>query len=427
MKKDWKYILYLTLAFGIFLAVKLSRPKEFDWTPTYASEDKNPFGAYVLRELLPPLFNGHRVQVTNKTLYELRDSLKAHQNILILAHSYSADAAEVKVLLDHVHAGGTAFIGAQSFHGKLADTLQLRTYDYLFRDGMYSKRKDSSYVKFVNAHLDTLAHFGFRRDNIHNYFEAPDTTNGFVSGLGERDSVDILQAKGLLAKTTVIASNDLGKPILINVRWGKGSFIICSTPLAFTNIYALKNNNSKFISEALSYLPADDLTWSEYYSIGRLESGSPLRFILTHDPLAWAYYITVIALLLFMTFEAKRKQRIIPIINPLTNSSLEFVSTVGNLYFSRGDHKNIAEKKIIFFYDHVRAKYSLNPAAGGENFISLLSKKSGKNEVQVRRLFELIRDIQSKRPVSEAELRLLNDEMEKFMGTSKNIKENIKV
>src|SRR5882762_869521 len=117
MKKDWKYILYLGLAFGIFLAVKLSGPKEFNWTPTYASEDKNPFGAFVLRELIPDLFKGHRVQVTNKTLYELRDSLKPQQNILILAHAYTADAEEVKALLGYVHAGGSAFIGAQSFSG----------------------------------------------------------------------------------------------------------------------------------------------------------------------------------------------------------------------------------------------------------------------------------------------------------------------
>src|SRR4051812_49265737 len=105
MKKDWKYILYLTIAFGIYIVVKLSGPKEFDWTPTYASEDKNPFGAFVLRELLPGLFKENQIRITNKTLYELKDSLKPKQNILILAHSYRGDKEEVRVLLDHVNDG----------------------------------------------------------------------------------------------------------------------------------------------------------------------------------------------------------------------------------------------------------------------------------------------------------------------------------
>ncbi|HWA35823.1 MAG TPA: DUF4350 domain-containing protein [Cyclobacteriaceae bacterium] len=415
MRKDWKYILYLTLAFGIFLAVKLSGPKEFDWTPTYASEDKNPFGAFVLRELIPALFKGHRVQVTNKTLYELRDSLERGQNILVLAHAYAADDEEVKVLLNHVYAGGSAFIGAETIRGKLADTLWLSTRDYIFQRGMYAHRKDTSFLKFLNPALDTSNHFVFRRDNIHNYVSIQDTSEFTMpKWRPTRDSVT--------RNTSIIAENDLHDPVLVRIKWGKGIIVFCSTPLAFTNIYALRNENHQFISTALSYLPEADVTWSEYYSVGRLESNAKLRFILTQEPLAWAYYISVLALLLFMAFEAKRKQRIIPIMNPLTNSSLEFVSTIGNLYFSRGDHKNIADKKILFFSDYIRTKYSLNPGGAGENFISLLSKKSGKSEDQIGRLFQLIRNIQAKTSVTESDLRSLNNEIEEFTSRPKQKK-----
>jgi hypothetical protein len=412
MKKDWKYILYLTLAFGIFLVVKLSGPKEFDWTPTYASEDKNPFGAYVLRELIPELFKGHRVKVTNKTLYELRDSLKPQQNILILAHSYAGDAEEVKALLDHVHAGGSAFIGAENIRGKLADTLWISTKDYIFQHGLYAQRRDTSFLKFMNPALDTNTHFVFRRDNIHNYISVLDTA-------ADKLLKEHPPRSPVARRPTIIAENDLHEPVMVKFAWGKGSIIYCSTPLAFTNIYTLKEGHHQFVSQALSYLPPGDICWSEYYSIGRLESNAKLRFILTQEPLAWAYYIAVSALLLFMAFEAKRKQRIIPIINPLTNSSLEFVSTIGNLYFSRGDHKNIAGKKILFFSDHIRTKYSLNPVSAGENFISLLSKKSGKSEDQIKMLFELIRNIQTKTSVSEHELHSLNNEIEKFTAGQK--------
>jgi hypothetical protein len=32
--------------------------------------------------------------------------------------------------------------------------------------------------------------------------------------------------------------------------------------------------------------------WTEYYHLGRMESTTPLRFILTNEPLRWGYYIT---------------------------------------------------------------------------------------------------------------------------------------
>lgn len=410
MRKDWKYILYLTLAFGIFLIIKLSGPKEFDWTPTYASEDKNPFGAFVLKEMLPSFFKGNKIQITNKTLYELKDSLKPNQNIFILSHRYSADKEDVKVLLKHVHGGGTAFIGAENFYGALADTLWVTTNDYLFEGDWSNARRDTSYLKYVNPRLDTTMHFVFRRDNIHNYLSLLDT------GRYKERYGKIPNGVKNHPATSVIVENDFHKPLMVKVEWGKGSIIMCSSPLAFTNIYALKGDHHQFLATALSYLPPADVCWLEYYSVGRLESRTPLRFILTHEPLAWAYYISLIALLLFMVFEAKRKQRIIPVIPRLTNSSLEFVSTVGNLYFNRGDHKNIADKKILFFFDQLRGRYLINPNNSNDNFIPRLAKKAGKSEEQVTELFNLIRRLQNSASIGEKDLRDLNDQIEKFMG-----------
>ncbi|MEJ0057383.1 MAG: hypothetical protein WDN75_18035 [Bacteroidota bacterium] len=115
-----------------------------------------------------------------------------------------------------------------------------------------------------------------------------------------------------------------------------------------------------------------------------------------------------------MIFESKRKQRIIPIIRPLENTSLEFVGTIGNLYYQRSDHKNIAEKKIIFLFDQIRTRYFLNPNSPGENFISLLAKKAGKGEGQIRKLFDTIARIQEKPSINENELIELNTQIEKF-------------
>ena len=391
MKKDWKYILYLSLAFGLFLAVKLMEPRQFNWTPSYAAEDKNPFGAWVLNEILPGLFPGRKIDVSNLTLYEIKDSLGEADNVIILTHAFDATREDAAVLLSHAENRASVFIASESFSGKLADTLKLATYDYLFKNGLNEQRRDSSFVRFVNPKLDTSSHYVFRRENIHNYFVGFDST-----------------------RTSIIAENDFQEPVAIRMQWGKGNFILLSIPLAFTNIYALKEGNHKFISTSLSYLKEGDVHWTQFYSIGRMEAATPLRYILTHAPLAWAYYISVTALLLFMVLEARRKQRAIPVIKPLENTSLEFVGTIANLYYQRGDHKNIAEKKILFFFDQLRSRYRLNPNEAGENFIAALSGKSGVKKEEVHRLFQIIQSLRAQAVVKKEELVELSQSLEKF-------------
>jgi hypothetical protein len=115
-----------------------------------------------------------------------------------------------------------------------------------------------------------------------------------------------------------------------------------------------------------------------------------------------------------MIFEAKRKQRIIPIIKPLANTSLEFVATIGSLYYERGDHKNIAEKKIQFLFDQIRTHYLLNLHQRDEGLAFALAKKSGAPEQTVRNLITIINQVSAKEKISASELTDLNKAIEKF-------------
>jgi hypothetical protein len=391
MKKDWKYILYISLAFSLFVIVKLLSPKQYDWSMTFAHDDKNPYGAYALNELLPGLFAGQKISHSYKTLYEIKDSLANDENIIIISANFSADKEDTNVLLQHVEKGGSVFISAQYFWGHFSDTLDLTTYDYFFKSGHIFDKRDTSFLKFANAQLDTLQEFPYRRDNIHNYFNQFDAT-----------------------RTTVIAKNDYRYPVTLRMKIGKGELILNSTPLVFSNIYLLSSNNHAFVSKTLSYLPANNVTWTEYYHLGRMEATTPLRFILRNEALRWAYYITVISLLLFMLFEMKRRQRIIPVIKPLANTTLEFVNTIGNLYYQRGDHKNIAEKKIHFFMDQLRSKYWLNTTHLDNAFIVTLATKTGRDERDARELINIIGSIRAKEKITAEELLELNKRMDKF-------------
>ena len=57
------------------------------------------------------------------------------------------------------------------------------------------------------------------------------------------------------------------------------------------------------------------------------------RQILQSQALKWAFYMTLISLILFVIFRGKRTQRIIPVIDPLKNATLDFTKTIGDLYY----------------------------------------------------------------------------------------------
>jgi hypothetical protein len=395
--KDWRYIAYVAGAIGLFLLVKLTSPKQYDWTVSLAHDDKNPFGALALYELLPTQFSKVDLKLSGQTFYEVKDSLVNNETVIILSSNFTGDKSDTDALLEYVAGGRTVFISAQYFWGHFSDTLNIATSDYFFSDattitGQQDLLRDTATLRFANHRLDSTVLYSYKRDNIHNYFESFDTT-----------------------RTTVIAKNDHNKPVTIYVKWGKGNFILNSTPLVFSNIYLMSSaHTAEFAEKTFSYLPNKNIAWTEFYQLGRNESRTPLRFILTNEPLRWAYYITLGSIMLFMIFEAKRKQRTIPILKPLANTTLEFVSTLGNLYYQKGNHKNIAEKKIQFLMEQIRTKYWLQTSRIDDVFLTTLSSKSGQPLEDVLHLFRTIKSIQSSPVVTAGQLMELNQKIEKF-------------
>ncbi len=393
MKKEIKYLLLLGVAALIYLVFQLFTPRQFDWSVTFNEQDKNPFGGYVLRQLIDDIFPGQQVAHSYSTIYELYDSLDKPVNFLSLSISFDADQQDVDALLDNVYNGGHAFISSEWLYGPLGDTLSLVISDYYWERNFHVavNKEDTSTLVFTNPSLQSTSTYRYPRNGIRYYIQKFDSVNA-----------------------RVIATNELGLPVTVSIPWGKGQVIVNSTPMAFTNAYILAGENPDFTALSLSVLPKNDLIWSEYYHLGRAEVQSPLRFVLTTESLRWAYYLTIGSILLFMFFEAKRKQRIIPVIKPLANTSVEFVSTIGNLYFQNGDHKDLAEKRIAYFLEHIRTKYWLNTQKLDEEFMSALSRRSGISPETVRGTFSLVREVQSRDSITAEELKALNQALEKF-------------
>lgn len=142
-----------------------------------------------------------------------------------------------------------------------------------------------------------------------------------------------------------------------------------------------------------------------------------MRYILSQPALKWAWYIFLIGMLIFLFFNAKRKQRVVPILKPLANTTIDFTKTIGNLYYQEGDHNNIIDKKIIYFLEKIRNEYLIDTAKLDDHFIQKLHHKSGKKLEDIQNVVSLINAYRKNNYLSiEDDLLKINNAIEKVVN-----------
>ncbi len=140
---------------------------------------------------------------------------------------------------------------------------------------------------------------------------------------------------------------------------GEGAVYIHTSPLVFSNYFILHKNNIPYFQQAVSVIPAsvNKVLWNEYYltkqnTPSQREPGW-LRVLFQYKAFRWGLITAMATLFVFILLEMRRKQRIIPIIEKSKNDSLDFVQTIGRLYYDKKDHKDLSKKMGIYFLDHV--------------------------------------------------------------------------
>ena len=139
-----------------------------------------------------------------------------------------------------------------------------------------------------------------------------------------------------------------------------------------------------------------------------------LSVLLSHENFYAAFWMLIILLGLYFLTEIKRRQRLIPEYSRPANDSLEFVTTIGKLYYEKGDHKNLAEKLSIFFLDYVRNKYKLPTNELNESFVQRLALKTSIPVDELRNLTDTLITIKLSDRITEQQLLQYHQQLENF-------------
>lgn len=199
---------------------------------------------------------------------------------------------------------------------------------------------------------------------------------------------------------------------------GKGEVVLVSTPLLFTNYGVLDEKNATYIFRILSQIGELPVVRTEGYMTETAQTQrSPLRYFLSQRPLRWAIYLSMFAILLFMVFTARRRQRAIPVVHEPENKSLEFTKLIGTLYYQKHDHANLVHKKFTYFAEVLRREIQVDveEVADDERSFHRIAQKTG---MSVEEISKFIREI---RPVIYGGRVLSGEEMKGFIDKMNEI------
>jgi hypothetical protein len=359
-------------------------PVQHSWDPTFNKEDKQPFGAYAFDKLLEKSWKKgytHSYQsITN--LNEEGDLEDA--NLLIVTKKFKIYKEELAVLYDYIERGGTALIAADVFPNEITDTL------HLFIEYDYSAF--SNFNLTVEQPKDT---FRFSSPNLsgETYLLPVSMVSFYFTGANRIDSV------------YKVLEMNRKKNVMLRFPMGKGNLILSCTPLLFTNYGILNDSIAGFIGNTLAYLQDKPLIRTEYYGVGSQGNltRSPFRYLLSQPPLRWALYTALLAVLLFLIFTAKRKQKVIPVIKSPANKLLAFVNSIAALYIRKNNNADIVRKKQTYWAEDLKRRYGIdiiNENHDGD-FYQRFSHKTGQTSDNVRSLFSQLDSIAENTAVSD--------------------------
>jgi hypothetical protein len=410
------------LAFVIAALLYLFWPGEkgLNWYENYRPDSKQPYGTHLL-------FASLKIQEGKDRFLEVKDSLApalekwagTPANYIYVGDAMWIDSLDEAMLLDFTSKGNTLFLSLKYPPDNLIELALppgcLKVAEEVVADDLeelYDEEEIFAEEDYLTGDLSgeegpvsiSLHREGWEKTVLKLEYYSRKGPEPYDWSHVPEEMLDCLGAEAALGNLDEEWVN------FIRIPYGEGQIILHTTPLAFSNFYLKQEKGWDYAGKALSFLNEGPILWdrySDYESAARrnwgrrsprntrtLQSEGPLEYLLSQPSLAWAWYVSLGLALSYLIFRAKRKQRIIPILESNTNTSLEFIATIGQLYFQQHNHRKLAVQKWRLFLSYIRERYHITTRELDDAFIKKLAERSGVDEPQLQSLFRLARNIE---------------------------------
>jgi hypothetical protein len=382
-------VMALLLLFCSCSSCKYKKTKQLNRRITLWRKDKIPYGTQLAYDGLSWLFPNATISVNKNSPLSIRTG-ERKKALIVIVPRLDPRPSEINALMNFVSEGNQVFISARQVGDSLLHTLgaKIGWGHPQFPD------PDSLQLRLYDPTTAEDRLFVYPGDSYDNWFVSLDT-----------------------AYATVMGRDAHSRPNFIKLGYkGGGSLYLQLAPLAFSNFFLLHKNNRGYYERALSNIPStvEEIIWDDYFRYDHKRDFSAFQYILSNQSLRWAFWLLLVLFALIYGFDSKRRQRMVPLISPLRNTSLDFVRTIGRLYFQRRDNHNLATKMVSHFIDHIRTHYRMSATAFDEDFINRLSYRTGYPREPLAHLIGYMQVLPGKAYVSDEELLDFHSQLEAF-------------
>lgn len=367
----------VVIIFGVTLASTLKSPRRFDNRISLRQTDKIPYGTSVSKTLVQQLFPESRFTISG-TLPNW-NATETNSAVIVVAELFDAVEGELFHMLDYLERGNSVLLITKSFSSAAYDFFK-------FTPSKFQQLRSSD----VGIRLKSDR---FGDDSLYRY----PGIDYFEPLLSYNDTI-----------TTVLGTDKMGRANFFEMKKGAGRLYIHIAPLAFSNYFVLHKSNVHYLENVLSVLEnPKKIEWNESYLVEQQRKEPQtgwLAGLLKHQPFRWSFFIALAGILLYVMLGSRRMQRMVVVQQAPTNDSVEFVRTLGQLYYEKGNHKNLAEKMSGNFLEFVRSRYRLSTSKLDGSFVKGLLQRAGRDDLPAEEVVVFINSLPNRYLVSEAEL-----------------------
>jgi hypothetical protein len=342
----------------------------FVWTEgddrvAYKEQSVQPYGTIVLRDLAGLHFGNRLKEIKEPGLKALSDIKDPSKSAYVFVGSQPYyDTTEIVNLLDFAQRGGKVIISTKYLSSRLEDSIYHTSLcpDDLDYYGDRSLQYDSTTRCFLtNQNGD----FEFETEYVHHYKDRKmpyDWRSISTSNICDQ------------AEWEELGKYKNGDINYVKVKYGEGHFYLHSVPLVYTNIQLIRDETRPYINRLFADMEADVMYWDVYaktdlarqraMTIQRgaktIGNSGILSTMLREPALAFSWFILLGLIALFLVFGSKREQRLIPVIPPPKNASLQFVQSLARLQFRQQNFKSICKQDMRYFLNAVRERTGIH-------------------------------------------------------------------
>jgi hypothetical protein len=270
--------------------------------------------------------------------------------------------------------------------------------------------------------------------------ETNQTTNYSYPGINTLCASGTDFVEDLEVNTLLFDSN--GEPQLIDIKISSGHIFVLFNPITLSNYFLLHKQNYTYLNHIFEVIDLKNrkVIWDNHYknvsweqnqaSAGHNrnrgaktatnnDENSLWQLIKNTPSLAWAIGTFFLGIFLFLLLFSRRVQTPVEVLAEVKNNSMEFVKAVSGLYWLKQDHKKIAEKIILQFYDHLLVKFKFMPKDITLENTLKISQKTNKSASEIADIITYIQHVEKRRQIEKNILVDLYKKVHSFIYQSK--------